>query len=121
MFMYDNKQHVLHLRIFLGVQSYQGQILFRFGYSAFDQDLVNVVSVEGENERSLITLRGLHARRRTYTWRLIIKGPDLVLRPRRLGLRTTTGPWKSGMISRFCTENELNRDFLKVGFWTRRY
>ena len=31
-----------------------------------DQDLVNVVSVEGENERSLITLRGLHARRCTH-------------------------------------------------------
>ena len=31
-----------------------------------DQDLVNVVSVEGENKRSLVTLRGPHAHRRTH-------------------------------------------------------
>ena len=69
MVMYD-RQHVLHLGKFLGVQSDQGQILCWFGYFVvrprFDQDLVNVVSVEGKNERTLITLRGLHARRRTH-------------------------------------------------------
>ena len=65
MAMYD-RQHVLHLRIFLGVESDKGQILCRFGYSAVRPRLGNVVSVEGEIERSLITLRGLHARRRTH-------------------------------------------------------
>ena len=66
MFMYD-KQHVLHLRIFLGVQSDQGQILCRFSYSVVRPRFGKYLSVEGENERSLITLRGLHARRHTYT------------------------------------------------------
>ena len=66
MAMYD-RQHILHLRIFLGVQSDQGQILCGLVTLWLDQDLVNVVSVEGENERSLIALRGLHASRRTCT------------------------------------------------------
>ena len=66
MVMYD-RQHVLHLGIVLGVKSDQGQILCWLVTLRLDQDLVNVVSqVEGENERSLITLRGLHARRRTH-------------------------------------------------------
>ena len=51
--MYD-RQHVLHLQIFLGVQSDQGQILCTL---QLDQDLLNVASVKGENVRSL-TLSG---------------------------------------------------------------
>ena len=65
MVMYG-RQHVLHLGIFLGVQSDQGQILCWFGYFVVRPRFGRCLSVEGENECSLVTLRGLHARRRTH-------------------------------------------------------
>ena len=53
-------------RLALGIFLDQGNFCAGLVTLRLDQGLVNVASVEGDNERSLITLRGLHERRRTH-------------------------------------------------------